>query len=333
MLRRAFLALPAAAAAQTAAKKSAAEKGSAVKTAARAGLGAKERVNRALRGAETDRPPFTFWYHFGLEKYPFERHVNATLEFHRKFRTDLVKVMSDYAYPKPKGKWYELKVEGNPFPEQIKALEAIHDGLAGRAHFVETIFNSWTVAEKLSSKEEVLRMKDENPRRLLAALEMIAESQTHHARKAVEAGASGIFLAVANAQEGVLSRADYAKFSEPFDRLILKAVDYAPLNTLHLHGEKVYMDLFYSDWPVAAINYSAHATGVGIGELRQRFSGLIMAGIDEVKYRTLADAVLKKQWQAAQEAAGKRFLLSPGCSVPNETTDEEMLRLTKTIRA
>ncbi len=332
-----FLALPAAAAAQTgvqtSARKAVSKKGSGAKTASRAALSAKERVNRALRGGDADRPPFTFWYHFGLEKRPFDRHAKATLEFHRKFRTDLVKVMSDYPYPKAKGKWHELKVDGNPFPEQIKALEAINDGIAGRAHFVETIFNSWTVAEKLSSKDEVLRMKSENPRGLLAALEIIAESQTHHARKAVEAGASGIFLAIANAQEGVLSRADYAKFGEPFDRLILKGVESAPLNTLHLHGDKVYMDLFYSGWPAAAINYSAHATGVGIAEVRQRFSGLIIGGIEETKYRTLTEAGLKTQWQMAGDAAGRRFVLAPGCSVPNETTDEEMLRLTKAIKA
>jgi uroporphyrinogen decarboxylase len=226
-----------------------------------------------------------------------------------------------------------LKVEGNPFPEQIKALEAINDGLAGRAHFVETIFNPWTVAEKLSSKEDVLRLKEENPRALLAALEIIAESETHHARKAVEAGASGVFLAIANAQEGVLSRADYAKFSEPFDRMILKGADSAPLNTLHLHGDKVYMDLFYSGWPAAAISYSAHATGVAVAEARRNFPGLLLAGIDEVKYRSLSETVLKKQELAAKEAAGKRFVLAPGCSVPNETTDEEMLRLTKAVKA
>ena len=28
----------------------------------------KERVDRALKGTAVDRPPFTFWHHFGLEK-------------------------------------------------------------------------------------------------------------------------------------------------------------------------------------------------------------------------------------------------------------------------
>jgi|SRR5207302_6194430 len=83
------------------------------------------------------------------------------------------------------------------------------------------------------------------------------ESEARHAKKAVATGAAGIFLAIANAQDGILSEADYAKFSEPFDRMILQAVNTAPLNTLHLHGDKVYLQRFFKGWPAAAINYSA----------------------------------------------------------------------------
>jgi hypothetical protein len=53
----------------------------------------------------------------------------------------------------------------------LRALEPIREGLRGRAYFVETIFNLWNVAEKMSSPEEVLRLKQENPKALEAALE------------------------------------------------------------------------------------------------------------------------------------------------------------------
>jgi hypothetical protein len=66
------------------------------------------------------RPPFTFWHHFRLPTA--EAHAEATLSFHRAYRTDLVKVMSDFPYPKPAGKWYELRPDPNPFPRQIRAL-------------------------------------------------------------------------------------------------------------------------------------------------------------------------------------------------------------------
>lgn len=299
--------------------------------ACRKALTPRERVDRALAGRDVDRTPFTFWYHFGLEKEPGERHAEATLDFHRKFSTDLVKVMSDYPYPKPAGAWYELAEERNPFPEQIRALERIRDGLGGRAHFIETIFNPWNVAEKLSSREAVQQLKQERPQALLDALEVIARSEANHARRALEAGASGIFLAIANADAAVLSREDYRKFSEPFDKMVLEAARQAPLNTLHLHGTQVYLDLFYTGWPAAVFHYDAHGTGVPIGEVRKRFAGTIMGGLDHNRIRSLSEPEIREQWQSAAAQAGKKFILAPGCSAPNESTDEELMRVVRVV--
>jgi uroporphyrinogen decarboxylase len=293
----------------------------------------KERVDRARKGADVDRPPFSLWHHFLDESKPGEQHARSTLQFHEKFHTDLVKVMSDYPYPKPKAEWYSVREEKNPFPEQIRALELIRDGLHGQAYFVETLFNPWKVAENLSSVDEVRKLQQEKPQALLDALELIAKSEANHARRAVAAGAAGVFIAIANAQDGIMTQADYAKFSEPFDKLVLEAVRSAPLNVLHLHGDKVYLDRFYKGWPASAINYSMHGTGVPISKVRAGYSGVIMGGIDEVNYRKLTTADLKKQWTDAAQAAGKRFILTPGCSVPNDSSDEELSRLAKVLGA
>ncbi|HEY6390232.1 MAG TPA: uroporphyrinogen decarboxylase family protein [Bryobacteraceae bacterium] len=298
-----------------------------------AAMTSKERVDRALKGADVDRPPFSFWYHFLDASKSGEEHARSTLEFHEKFHTDLVKVMSDYPYPKPKAEWYALREEKNPFPQQIRALEQIRDGLRGQAYFVETFFNPWKVAENLSSVEEVRRLQHERPQALLDALELIAKSEANHARRAVAAGASGVFLAIANAQDGLMTQADYAKFSEPFDKLILEAVRSAPLNILHLHGDKVYLDRFYEGWAATAINYSMHGTGVPIAKVRASYSGVILGGIDEVNYRKLTRDDLKRQWTEAAHAAGKKFILTPGCSAPNDSSDEELSRLPKILNA
>jgi len=293
----------------------------------------KERVDHALKGEDVDRSPFTFWHHFLDESKPGEDHARSTLEFHQKFHTDLVKVMSDYPYPKPKAEWYVLREEKNPFPRQIVALEQIHAGLNGRACFVETIFNPWKVAENLSSVNEVRKLQHEKPQALLDALEIIAKSEANHARRSITAGASGVFLAIANAQDGYMTQEDYAKFSEPFDKMVLEAVRSAPLNILHLHGDKVYLDRFYKGWHASAINYSMHGTGVSIARVREKYSGVILAGLDEVNYRKLTPMDLKRQWADARKAAGAKFILTPGCSVPNDSTDAELSQLPKMFGA
>ena len=289
-----------------------------------ASLAHKQRVDRALKGQDVDRPAFTFWHHFGLQTP--EAHAKATLDFHREYRTDIVKVMSDFPYPKPKGKWSELKVEANPFPQQLKALDLIHDGLAGGADYLETIFNPWNVAEKLSSKEEVNRLKAENPQALLDALDVITKSEINHAKLALAKGASGVLLSVANAKKDELSPTDYRKFSAPFDRRILEAISNAKLNVLHLHVEPEYLAFFHG-WPVAAINYSIHVSGIPAPEVRRQYPQVIMGGLDEVNFRKLSAADLRAQWEAASLAAGKKFILTPGCSVPNDSAKEELARL------
>jgi len=319
MLRRDFLSSAAGAAAFPAVLRGAA-------------LSSIERVDRALAGKDVDRPPFTFWHHFGL-KTP-EEHAARTLAFHRAYRTDIVKVMSDFPYPKAAGKWYELKVEANPFPQQIQALERIREGLGSSHYMLETVFNPWNVAEKLSSKEEVLRLKSENPQALLDALDVITRSEMNHARRALAIpGVAGILYSIANANREEMSTADYEKFSRPFDKRFLELAGEARLTFLHLHVQPDYL-AFFRDFHAPVINYSLHVSGIPMSDVRRQFSTRVIAGgIDEVNYRKLSTEQMRQQWLAASQAAGSKFLLTPGCSVPNDCTPEELACLPNLLKA
>ena len=293
-------------------------------------LSHKERVNRALEGKDVDRPPFSFWHHFGLTTP--EAHAKATLDFHAKYRTDIVKVMSDFPYPKPAGAWHELKVDGNPFPQQIHALDKIRVGLNGDSYFIETIFNPWNVAEKLSSKEDLRRLQSESPQKLLDALDVITQSEIRHAKRALSAGASGILLSVANANAQEMPLENYQRFSAPFDRRILAAIPDARLNILHLHVEESYLDTFQG-FPAPIVNYSRAVSGIPIETLRSRFHQAIAGGLDEVHFRDLGPNELREQWNSARSAAGPKFILTPGCSVPNDSRPEELSRLPQLLGA
>ena len=58
----------------------------------------KERVDRALRGEDLDRPPFTFYLHYKRPTAQLE--AQDHLQLHRDYKTDIVKVMNDFDYPK-----------------------------------------------------------------------------------------------------------------------------------------------------------------------------------------------------------------------------------------
>jgi uroporphyrinogen decarboxylase len=92
MNRRKFLSVTAATAALTLAKPAFGRKAGA------STLSHKERVDRALRGEDPDRPPFTFYHHYKRPTAQLE--ARDHLAFHRDYNTDIVKVMNDFDYPK-----------------------------------------------------------------------------------------------------------------------------------------------------------------------------------------------------------------------------------------
>ncbi|MFN8007999.1 MAG: uroporphyrinogen decarboxylase family protein [Terriglobia bacterium] len=302
----------------------------------KASLSKIDRVKAVLQAERVDRPPFSFWHHFGLENQPGEKHAEATLAFYRKFDVDILKVMSDYPYPLPPNltaitdfsDWEKFEPIKNPFPEQIKALKIIDKELKGKAPFVETLFQSWTVLEKLSSKAAVQRLKKEDPTLLKKVLRVISESQGHHARSALDAGAAGIFLAVAAADNSVMDSQEYLKFVRESDLIILDTVkNKGYLNILHVHGNTPHFETLLS-YPAHVMNYSVFGTGIGLAEMKKKFSGTLMGGLDEQNLGKLGDASLKGEIQDAIQAMQKRRLIvAPGCSVPNEIADEPLLKV------
>ncbi len=300
-----------------------------------------ERVKATLQAERIDRLPFTFWHHFGLEKLPGEKHAEATIAFYRKFDVDLLKVMSDFPYPPPEGvekietseDWQRLEPLKNPFPEQIKALRLINKDLKGQAPFVETIFQSWTVAEKLSSKKALAQLKNEDPKLLKKVLRVISESQANHARLALDAGAAGIFLAVAAADNFVMDSPEYLKLVRESDLMILDALkDRSYLNILHVHGKKPHLDTLVT-YPVQVLNYSVHETETSLAVARRRFTGTLMGGLNEAKIATQPGEALSEEIrQAALTMQRRRFILSPGCSVPNDIADEPLLKVREIVQ-
>ena len=67
--------------------------------------------------------------------------------------------------------------------------------------------------------------------------------------------------------------------------------------------------------------------------MRKKYPGVILGGLDEVNFRKLSEADLKRQYESARAAAGKKFILAPGCSVPNESAPAELSRLPQLLGA
>jgi len=303
-----------------------------------------ERVCATLNGADVDRPPFSFWYHFGLQHMPGEKVAEAEIDFFKAYDLDFLKVMSDYSYPLPDGlevietadDWKRLQsLEGTEpgWSEQLKALKLINQALKGEALFIETVFSPWTTARRLARATGVEKAQKEHPDILLEGMRVIAESLANYARRAIEMGASGIFYSVSGATNELMTEEEYSKWGRPFDLIILNAVKGAPFNVLHIHGSNIHFDSLL-DYPVAALNWSHYHTQPTLADGRHRWGRAVMGGIDEVTTSRVAIPDIRRQVRETVEAVGKRgLIITPGCSVPTDTAYRTLNAIAESVKS
>jgi uroporphyrinogen decarboxylase len=289
-----------------------------------------ERVTLALKGEEVDRPPFCFWYHFGLQHMPGRKHAEAEVDFYRAYDLDFIKVMNDYPYPQPPGldglvseeDWNRVEpVAGSHecWREQLEALSRISDSIGKEAMFIETIFSPWTTARRLTPTGRLDEARELHPHALLAAMNAIATSLAAYALEAVARGAAGIFLSLGAATDDVMTVEEYATWGRPFDLKILDAVRDAPFNVLHIHGKRIHFDSLLG-YPANAINWSHFATGPSLAQGRVRSRKTVLGGIDEAAAAHLSAKETEGQVARALTEVGARGLIvTPGCSVPTDT--------------
>jgi uroporphyrinogen decarboxylase len=290
-------------------------------------LSHKERVDRALRGQDLDRPPFTFYHHYKRPTAQLE--AQDHLEFHRIYNTDIVKVMNDFDYP--------------------QSTTGKCDGLNGDAYFIDTIYGPYMTAmilfqaqpqfASLGKSEEVQdqqikslhEFQQQNPAAWHDALEAITQSTINHIRHTKDIGASGALVSIFNAESKFGAIADYERYTRPYDKRVFEALADTKLTILHLHYlERPYLDQF-KDFNAPVIQYSVKTSGIPISEVRKLYSQPIAGGVDEIDYEKLTTAEMRKQWTEARAQAGAKYIAAPGCSVPNSSTPEELSRFPRAL--
>ncbi|SRR6266404_1017261 len=299
-----------------------------------------ERVTSALKGEAVDRPPFSFWYHFGLQHMPAIKHAEVEVDFYRAYDLDFLKVMSDYPYPLPadletiatEEDWKRVEPVAPTdqcWSEQLTALSMIDDAIGKEAFFIETIFSPWTTARRLARSGSVALARQRYPETLLAAMDAIATSLADYSREALKRGAAGIFLSLGAASADVMTAEEYETWGRPFDWKILEAVSEAQFNVLHIHGKRIHFDSVMN-YPSSALNWSHYSTAPSLNEGKARSGKAVLGGIDEATASHVSAPEIREQVASTIREVGTRGLIvTPGCSVATDTR-EQNLRAIKT---
>jgi uroporphyrinogen decarboxylase len=202
-----------------------------------------------------------------------------------------------------------------------------------RVPLVQTVFSPLTTALKLAGPEKLRAELRGAPNAVHAGLAVIAETTGRFAAEAVARGADGLFFASQTANEGYLTRAEYAEFAKPYDLAVLEAVrGRGWFNVLHLHGRKIMFDQVL-DYPVPALSYHDREAGPPLAEIRKRTRKCLIGGIGEnttLVHGTPAevDAQVQDAWR---QAGHRGLILGPGCVASPESPEANVVQLRKSV--
>ena len=318
----------------------------------------RERVLAAIQGKPVDRVPIALWRHFPQQDQKAETLAQAHVAFQKRWQWDILKVTPAASYygddwglragykPNPEGvrhvterpikkpaDWAHLKnldVTSGVYGRELHALRRIREGLPD-ALMLSTVFSPLTVARTLAGEQALIRYLRENPEDLHRGLEAITDVTARFAVETLSSGADGIFFATQCATTKYLTVEEYEEFGRPYDLRVLEAASGAEVRLLHVHGTDIMFDAL-TDYPVDIINWHDRKTPPGLAAARAQTSTCLAGGINE--WETLLkgtpEAVAAEVREAITQTGGRRHIVTAGCVVPVDVSDE---RLTAARRA
>ncbi|TVQ40687.1 MAG: hypothetical protein EA384_02150 [Spirochaetaceae bacterium] len=272
-----------------------------------------------------------------------QRFAQFTLDFHRTYDPDFVKVMYDWNYDTPvnfqfvqePSVWQELE-EFDPtigaFGRQVEALKIIRDSVGPDVPLIQTVFSPFHVAYRLAHRRVLQDLRDD-PQLVLDGMRVIAHNYIRFGELCRrEAGVDGFFFGAWGCESGWLSRADYTDLVMPLDRMVIDTLRAAEIVVLHIHGEEgSYFELL-EHYPCDAISWEDRLSGPSVAEARTKTEKCLMGGINHVAAVTAgAEALQREAREAITASGGVKFVLAPGCTFFNQTPQQNILALKQAV--
>jgi uroporphyrinogen decarboxylase len=303
-----------------------------------------ELVDSVLRGDETDRPPLSLWYHFGVQHGEGARLARLALDYFHHYDFDFLKVMNDYFYPMPEGidavrsgadlrRLTRFDVERSPWREQFRALSVIGSELKDKAYFLDTVFDPWHTLKRALAGEHIIPLMEDEPDAVLDALDVISENLIAYSLRSLDIGSAGIFLSVPASRE-FMSREQFLRFVKPFARRVLNAVSgRGRMNVAHIHGEDLYFDDCL-DFPVTVFNWwDRGPKGPSLASVKERITRCVMGGIDHKIVNRRTGPFLKNHvWEGRLLGGKDRFFLANGCSIDTSVNPRAIRAIVEAAR-
>ena len=325
------------------------------------------RVRGAIDGERLDRPPFGWWGHTYEREWSPRELANVTVDRRRSFGWDFVKLQpraccfgealgSEY---RPSGRpdtgpvlvrpavsdvegWSRLPAVdagSRALADQVEALRLVVEELGSGVPVIQTVFSPLMVAGFLVGEDPPRMAREllERPDVVEPALDRIAAMLADFSVRSIEAGAAGVFFAIAAFASADLVPPDaYAARVLPHDRAVLDALPEAAwFNVLHLCGPRQRFDVA-DRLALPVVSWSIHEAGnPSLAGGARMTDKTVMGGVDQA--RTLVhgtpEEVERQARAATQDTAGVGVIVAPGCSVAPRAPEANLRALAAGVGA
>jgi len=315
----------------------------------------RQRVTAALRGEPVDRLPLAFWLHNFATENSARGLADETIRLAGTFEWDFLKPQSraqsfaemwglTFAPSGEKARPYtvthaplataddlaRLPVAdpgSGALGEQLEALRLIRAAVGPDVPIIWTVFAPPMILPMLArgGREQALGFLRQAPRETARAFDVMADTLAEYARRCVAAGADGLFYATNVATTALMSAGECRRWQRPWDLRILRAVESAPFNLLHVCGTGIHFDEF-ADYPVTALSFARVPGNPTLADAHARTGRAVVGGLPakpEIAAMTEA-ALVERAAAARREMRDRWLLLGPDCSI-NPDTPERLL--------
>ncbi len=328
-----------------------------------------ERIQAALSGKEVDRVPVSAWMHFPKSDTTVDGQTDAIISFQKKYDWDFIKMMfrstfltEDWGctfqgYHKLLGYWVpdkfavsnydewnklqQLNPQNGAMGQMLQSVYKVRKEMNDSINVLATVFSPYMVAAQLSdwSGKFVKETMDKHPEILHNALEVITETLIDFVTECFSYGADGLFFSAFYANSGYMSVEKYNEFCHPYNLRILNSVkEKSRFTMMHICGNateyhKRLMFEEFLDYPVNAYNWDDINAFPSLSEARELTDKCLMGGIEKegVIRNGKPDEIQKEAEKAIASAGMNKFMLTPGCVLPIDTPEANLLTLRKSV--
>ena len=287
-----------------------------------------------IASGRLDRPPILLWKHFRIDEP--RALARRTVEFYRDHRLAAAKLMPDipllfedhalssWAQVAQLRRFGPITSVGRA-PEYVRTVELIRRQLDADDVVLVTLFSPLALIGLWCGPRALREMADADRAVAHAVLWALAGVVSGLATACLEAGADGVYYSCWG--QDVLSSKEYDELGVPYDLAGLRGAAGAEFRLLHLHSAVNGGMERYARYPVQIVGWSEVESSVSLEAGADMLPGkIVMGGIPENRSAP-ADAATGARIGTLVERFGPRFVVAPGCSLPDGIGDAALASL------